>query len=101
MPKKILKIPLTWLEGFSRLASELRWRGASVILFSSENAHPLEWRKRWTCWVSIFVSSADVAQLVEHRFRKPRVTSSSLVVGSSFSITYRSRYFLGHSLGHR
>jgi hypothetical protein len=31
------------------------------------------------------VSRAGVAQLVEHRFRKPRVTSSTLVAGSSFS----------------
>jgi hypothetical protein len=30
----------------------------------------------------MFLQHADVAQLVEQRFRKPSVTSSSLVIGS-------------------
>ena len=36
-------------------------------------------------------SFADVAQLVEQRFRKPQVTGSNPVVGSSFHLKQRER----------
>ncbi len=48
--------------------------------------------------------SASVAQLVEHRFRKPEVKGSSPFAGSIKSIVYGyhdgSLYYLGHNEGH-
>ena len=37
------------------------------------------------CEMQCLAAPADVAQLVEQRFRKPQVTGSNPVVGSSFA----------------
>jgi hypothetical protein len=51
-------------------------------------------------WNAMFAPLvADVAQLVEQRFRKPQVTGSNPVVGSSLRSQQRKRKLSRRSLG--
>jgi hypothetical protein len=48
---------------------------------------------------NVCTARADVAQLVEQRFRKPQVTGSNPVVGSSLRSQQRKRKLTRRSLG--